>query len=376
MAKRLRRAIDIAGARAIAVAAGALATAAIVLAKLGAPSAVVVVLAAVGVVVASAAAVLVVLESSQPWRDRARERVHTGERLGRLGRGRRLIEEEGLFFVGRTRALIEIEDWLEKPRAQSPILVVTGNPGSGKSAVLGRIVAGQQPELVLDCRTQTLEGVAREIADALRLRTVHPDALVDELVLRNARPFVLVFDSLDEAGEHAESIARLLVEIADRCRAGAKLLVGTRRGGPRRQHLRALGVTTRVIDLDSADYFVFDDLVGAIEARLRREPTAPVGYRNDRAFARQVAIAVAERARPSFLVGWASSRELASRTSEVDLKRPAGITSFQGPSRRQWRPNCLHAGSLATARDAERSTFSPLSPSPKAVACRFGLTSG
>ncbi|AJE84916.1 hypothetical protein SLNWT_4540 [Streptomyces albus] len=47
------------------------------------------------------------------------------------------LEEEGASFVGRRRSLARIVSWLDAPD-NSGVMVVTGAPGSGKSAVLGQ----------------------------------------------------------------------------------------------------------------------------------------------------------------------------------------------------------------------------------------------
>jgi hypothetical protein len=49
--------------------------------------------------------------------------------------------ERGWRFYGRSAALTQIVDWLDRPFPDRRVLVVTGSPGAGKSAVLGRIVA-------------------------------------------------------------------------------------------------------------------------------------------------------------------------------------------------------------------------------------------
>src|SRR6185369_7218190 len=56
------------------------------------------------------------------------------------GRGVTTEAERGYRFRGRTAALRQIVEWLDRPEADRRVLVVTGSPGVGKSAVLGRIV--------------------------------------------------------------------------------------------------------------------------------------------------------------------------------------------------------------------------------------------
>ena len=53
--------------------------------------------------------------------------------------------ERGYRFRGRTAALGEIMDWLDRAEPDRRVLVVTGSPGVGKSAVLGRIVTTADP---------------------------------------------------------------------------------------------------------------------------------------------------------------------------------------------------------------------------------------
>jgi Trypsin-like peptidase domain len=65
-------------------------------------------------------------EGVRHWRPRAR--------------GVAVDSERGYRFRGRVRALTEITKWLERPALDRRVLVVTGSPGVGKSAVLGRVV--------------------------------------------------------------------------------------------------------------------------------------------------------------------------------------------------------------------------------------------
>ena len=48
--------------------------------------------------------------------------------------------ERGYRFRGRATALHRIVAWLDRDKPDRRVLVVTGSPGVGKSAVLGRIV--------------------------------------------------------------------------------------------------------------------------------------------------------------------------------------------------------------------------------------------
>jgi hypothetical protein len=65
-------------------------------------------------------------EAAPHWRPRAR--------------GVTIESERGYRFRGRTAALRAIAAWLDRPAPDRRALVLTGSPGVGKSAVLGRIV--------------------------------------------------------------------------------------------------------------------------------------------------------------------------------------------------------------------------------------------
>jgi hypothetical protein len=189
------------------------------------------------------------------------------------------------------------------------------------TAVSGTLPRPGAVDLFVDGRGQTTAGVATLMAERAGLGPLDADRVVESMVAERQRPFVLALDSLDEARGQAEPIARLLAELAGRGgRHGVRILVATRRGGPHHELVRALGPYARAIDLDSEQYFVVDELVEAIEQRLVDDPDAPPGYREDRQLARAVAVAVAERARPSFLVGWAAARQLVQRDRALDTR--------------------------------------------------------
>ena len=52
----------------------------------------------------------------------------------------------GQYFSGRGRVLTELVAWLTTTESDGTGRIVTGNPGCGKSAVLGRIVALSDPD--------------------------------------------------------------------------------------------------------------------------------------------------------------------------------------------------------------------------------------
>jgi hypothetical protein len=73
-------------------------------------------------------------EAGRHWRPRAR--------------GLTVDSERGFRFRGRSVALKAIVDWLDRNHLDRRALVVTGSPGVGKSAVLGRIVTTADAAIV------------------------------------------------------------------------------------------------------------------------------------------------------------------------------------------------------------------------------------
>ncbi|MFJ6483495.1 ATP-binding protein [Streptomyces sp. NPDC091682] len=177
------------------------------------------------------------------------------------------MDRVGDHFVGRTRQLAELAPWVDDP-ACGGLRVVTGAPGSGKSALLGSLVcagheeivraapdirkhlAAQQPDGVpspnpmlaaIHARNRDLEAVVTSLALQWRLAgrdtgsaepwTV-PD-LIEALALLPAVP-PLIFDALDEADDPVDLMQRLLLPLVEGVRPDGqpivRLLVGTRRG--------------------------------------------------------------------------------------------------------------------------------------------------
>ena len=73
-------------------------------------------------------------EGVRHWRPRAR--------------GVSIESDRGYRFRGRTAALTQIVRWLDRPVPDRRVLVLTGSPGVGKSAVLGRIITTADTEFL------------------------------------------------------------------------------------------------------------------------------------------------------------------------------------------------------------------------------------
>ena len=71
---------------------------------------------------------------------RRRHAAELAEYWGPKARGVEVAAQAGWYFTGREAALAELSGWLADPAADIQLRVLTGDPGSGKSAVLGRLV--------------------------------------------------------------------------------------------------------------------------------------------------------------------------------------------------------------------------------------------
>ena len=273
------------------------------------------------------------------------------------GRGVERAARPGWFFTGRRRALSHLVAWLTAaPDTADNVRVVTGGPGSGKSAVLARLVTMSDPryragmpaplaagnpvadlppgaiDVAVHARTAPTDEVVSALAAAAGAPQADLDGLIDRL-LERPEAFTIAVDALDEADDPpalALALRRLASETAD---AGVRLLVGTRPGGPDRRLITALGLSARdddpaLIDLDTPAYLSRDDLAEYVRRRLLLTdvPPAPgrpdTPYRGREALAAQVAAAVADAAYPTFLIGQLVSRALLLRAQPISPQRP------------------------------------------------------
>lgn len=274
------------------------------------------------------------------------------EHFGPRSRGVEFESEQGLYFSGRTQVLSELVGWLTSPQGDGRGRVVTGSPGCGKSAVLGRIVAlsdlgyrarldlsGVEASTVLPvgsvsaavhARHKRLEEVVERIATALDTCTDGPAALLQELTRRGRQgaPIVVVVDAVDEAGSdtaadaggHGEprritrELLRPMSEIP-----GVRLLVGARH-----ELVSPLGLTFTVMDLDRDGYRATQEDVSGYVARVLLaddEPEIPTPYRDQADRARTVADAVAAKAAGVYLYARTTARTLRSDYSPLDTDR-------------------------------------------------------
>lgn len=275
------------------------------------------------------------------------------EHFGPRSRGVEFESEQGLYFSGRVRVLSELVAWLTAEVGDGRGRVVTGSPGCGKSAVLGRIVAlsdgpyrsrldlaGVAPETVIPpgcvtaavhARHKRLEEVVERLATALDVAADGAAALLQELTRRGRQgpPLIIVVDAVDEAGSdtaadaggHGEPrrITRELLRPMSEIQ-GVRLLVGTRH-----ELVAPLGPTFLCMDLDRPEYRADEDDVAGYVTRVllaTEEADVRTPYRGRRELARIVARGVAEKAAGVYLYARTTARTLRSDRTAVDVARP------------------------------------------------------
>ncbi|MFH8714512.1 AAA family ATPase [Streptomyces zaomyceticus] len=235
----------------------------------------------------------------------------------------------GSYFVGRTTELDRVGRWLDHGDPDwGRGLIVTGGPGVGKSALLGRLLlrsAGRTTDTpaptAVHARHRFLEDLVAAVAEAAGVIADTPQALLGALAARRT-PLHLIVDALDEAGEaqgddtEARRIATGLLCPLLRVPC-VRLLVGTR------PHVvDAFGGEPAVLDLDDARESSADD-VAAYARRLLQAPDGP-GSRGpyDDEAAATVAREIAARAHGGFLSARIAARYLGRAARPVDTSAP------------------------------------------------------
>ena len=294
----------------------------------------------------------------RPWLMAGAEPGEARSHFTRRARGQRSAARGGDLFRGRTVALDRIRGWLTADEPPGQPLVMTGQPGAGKSAVLARaalsVEAGHGgPGLAFHARAATIGDFLTALAD---LTGIDTPASADELVtsladLPGQPPIPVVLDALDEAASDRDrrQITEALAELA--VLPGLRVAVATRplaAGNPFAPGglLPALGVTARddhnLIDLDSDTYFDLEGLrqfAAALLAQDGMDHPGPPGaawtqYRARHAVCDRLAAVIAERAGRNFLVAAMAAVPLSTARTMTDPAAkgfdPAGIPSGVG----------------------------------------------
>lgn len=251
------------------------------------------------------------------------------------------LAAEGWYFTGRRTAVKEIIEWLAAEDSDALTRVVTGGPGSGKSALLAHLVTLSSPstrkaaqsgteselppciiDVAVHARRKTLMDVVRLVGEPLGIMANGPGELLMSLEKRQVRTVVLI-DALDEADGYYEIILQLLKPLS--AIPNVRILVGARpdsTGSARR--FKALGTLAVEIDLDRPYYFDSEDIKHYVNRRLlcEREPSRQTPYRGCPELARTIAKGVAERSGKVFLVARTVVQTLIAASKVIDTSAP------------------------------------------------------
>ncbi|WBB57222.1 trypsin-like peptidase domain-containing protein [Verrucosispora sp. WMMD573] len=260
-------------------------------------------------------------------------------------RGVGVDTEGGAWFRGRTAALRSIVSWLDDSGPVERPLIVTGSPGVGKSAALGRVVTTADRQIratlprddvavrakvgsvscAVHAKGKTAIEVATEIAQAVAVDLPGAPAdlmpAVRDRLERRPNRFALIIDALDEAvdpGHARQIIDDILLPLARDCgRYGVRVVVGTRRSDDQGNLVTCFGDDAELIDLDAPEYFAEADLVNYAQATLQllgvERPANPYA---DPGTAAPLARRIAALAKGNFLVAGLVARTHALRDTE------------------------------------------------------------
>ena len=258
--------------------------------------------------------------------------------------------------TGRLRAAENLVKWMTDP-APRGLAVVTGSPGTGKSALLAlpvllterswrmELLRATRPDSLIHrtaglvpadtlvaavhARGLNADQVGGVIAQALGRESRTALALLEDLdATPEQRRRVMIVDAVDEATSPATLLSSLLVPLARQ--HGLRVAVGARR-----HVLEGAGDADLTIDLDTADYQDPQALTGYVHGLLiaAEEPGVITAYQaaaapelSDRGgAAAAVAVAIAERATTrggrseSFLIGRLLALAARSRAEPADI---------------------------------------------------------
>ncbi|MFI5843904.1 hypothetical protein ACIA8K_29820 [Catenuloplanes sp. NPDC051500] len=271
----------------------------------------------------------------------------------RRSRGHRGGIADADLFRGRSAAVSAIVEWVKQTVSPGQPLVVTGQPGAGKSAVLARAVLTMWDSPVsngvcIHARGITYGDVVDALGKAAGIGSIDDaDALMR--TLHNDGPeLVVAVDALDEVDTLSDrrQIVDLLMEVARLPRA--RVAVATRALSTGARYgvgavLPSLGVHSaharNLVDLDSDEYFDREGFVAFVAAVLIQHASphpAPsdgawAGYRSDEVLTARLADIIADRAGRNYLVGALSASQLSSADRVVDPTRP-GFAQTQIPA--------------------------------------------
>ena len=256
--------------------------------------------------------------------------------------GQRAQTRGGDLFRGRRAALAAVREWLTGAGHGRP-LVVTGQPGAGKSAVVARSAMDLEaarigPGLAFHARDAVHADLLAALAELFGFAF---DELPDDAAA------TVVVDALDEAASANDrrQMTETLTELASL--PDVRVAVSTRplaagdrfaRGGL----LPALGATSAdsaaLVDLDTDRYFEADGLrqfAAAVLTQHEARRPRPYGaawsaYRADPALCDRLATMVAARAGRNYLVAAMAAMPLSTSEAPVDFAAGFGPDDIPG----------------------------------------------
>ena len=273
------------------------------------------------------------------------------------------------WFTGRRQALLDLAGWLADPHPDPRPRIVTGRAGSGKTAVLGLLVAlsdpDQRPSVPLDglpgqirhledtideviyAGTMTTAQVRDRIAAAAGTRADTAQELIDRVNARTGRPLVVLVDALDEAADPDELCRTVLLPLATRCAQSVRLLLGSR---PHLLTSRLLGTPDQhvAIDLDSPAYADPASIRAHVRRILLSEDTLDSYYQPSgiyrtapAAVLEAVTTAIGEAAGTSFLV------------ARITATTESTATTLPNPADAAWKQSLPRLAGDAMRRDLQ-----------------------
>jgi len=238
------------------------------------------------------------------------------------------LREVGWHFTGRIETIQDILEWVASPANNNPRLyILTGDGGTGKSALVGRLIAladfqcrerlrsegwneeedrnlGTLPPLdafdtALHLRNLTAQGTVEQLADLLGLdRPDSPEAFIESAEKQGKPGKLLVFDALDEAENPAEIVLRVIRPLAH---VDWRALVATRRRAAARgtDDLLVLLASVSMVHELGADAQTSSDIAAYVSGRLRASGSPQ--FSGNPLLIERASQKIAERANGNFL---------------------------------------------------------------------------